>query len=217
MAVSKVGQSCWTEGEEIDVRTGTHVRGRVQRMGKGEDTHICALEAEGRLHFLQELVLLAVERQGLLFLVLLAAAGVASLRLPYRIQKLFLLATCNRLKRRTRNAGAGGGRGGIRMEGSRGASQRQKGPSFMANCTEMRTALSIALMEKSVFSFSSIATCFFSICGFVQKTDGEAGSTKEGHRQLQPLSLPWSATHCWSHGQRAVPERHTRLPLGATE
>ena len=38
----------------------------------------------------------------------------------------------------------------------------------MANCTAMRTALSIDLMDKSVFIFSSIATCFFSICGLVE-------------------------------------------------
>jgi len=69
-------------------------------VGSEAATHIGALDVEGLGHFLQELVLLAVEREGLRFLVFLSTAGVAALRLPDRFQHLFLLASCNRVRKR---------------------------------------------------------------------------------------------------------------------
>jgi hypothetical protein len=58
-------------------------------------THIAVFDPESLGHFFEELVLLAVEFERLLYLVFLAAAGVAALLLgrPDVVQQLFLCGT----------------------------------------------------------------------------------------------------------------------------
>ena len=82
------------------MKTGERVRGRVLGVWARESdprkiTHRCVFDPESLLHVLEEIVLHVVEFERLLYLVFLAAAGVAALLLgrPDVVQQLFLGGT----------------------------------------------------------------------------------------------------------------------------
>jgi hypothetical protein len=77
-------------------RTRAHTRRHTHRgMDPRKMTHMGVFDPESLRHFLEELVLLAVKLERLLYLVFFVAAGVATLLLkrPDVVQQLFLGGT----------------------------------------------------------------------------------------------------------------------------